>query len=115
MVPVLVHTTLIRDQNGLGFSIAGGEGSPSFKDNSDVSDSKFIISMLFLLILLYILVTYLYNISIFLGNIHFENNGWRSCPKGRKIISWGQSNICKYVFIEFHCQQILHLTIKLDE
>ncbi|KAG7213448.1 hypothetical protein KM043_002721 [Ampulex compressa] len=35
MVSVLVHTTLIRDQNGLGFSIAGGEGSPSFKDNSD--------------------------------------------------------------------------------
>ncbi|XP_076765969.1 scribble planar cell polarity protein isoform X2 [Xylocopa sonorina] len=35
MVSVLVHTTLIRDQNGLGFSIAGGEGSPPFKDNSD--------------------------------------------------------------------------------
>ncbi|XP_077266413.1 scribble planar cell polarity protein isoform X6 [Temnothorax americanus] len=35
MVSVLFHTTLIRDQNGLGFSIAGGEGSPSFKDNSD--------------------------------------------------------------------------------
>ncbi|XP_076672832.1 scribble planar cell polarity protein isoform X4 [Andrena cerasifolii] len=35
MVSVLVHTTLIRDQNGLGFSIAGGEGSPSFKDSSD--------------------------------------------------------------------------------
>lgn len=38
MVSVLVHTTLIRDQNGLGFSIAGGEGSPPFKDNSDVRD-----------------------------------------------------------------------------
>lgn len=37
MVSVLFHTTLIRDQNGLGFSIAGGEGSPSFKDNSDVN------------------------------------------------------------------------------
>lgn len=37
MVSVLFHTTLIRDQNGLGFSIAGGEGSPPFKDNSDVS------------------------------------------------------------------------------
>ncbi|XP_018372032.1 PREDICTED: protein lap4 isoform X4 [Trachymyrmex cornetzi] len=35
VVSVLFHTTLIRDQNGLGFSIAGGEGSPSFKDNSD--------------------------------------------------------------------------------
>ncbi|XP_076302880.1 protein lap4-like, partial [Lasioglossum baleicum] len=35
MISVLVHTTLIRDQNGLGFSIAGGEGSPPFKDNSD--------------------------------------------------------------------------------
>ncbi|XP_018050044.1 PREDICTED: protein lap4 isoform X3 [Atta colombica] len=34
-VSVLFHTTLIRDQNGLGFSIAGGEGSPPFKDNSD--------------------------------------------------------------------------------
>lgn len=39
MVSVLVHTTLIRDQNGLGFSIAGGEGSPSFKDSSDVRTS----------------------------------------------------------------------------
>ncbi|XP_012268422.2 protein lap4 isoform X3 [Athalia rosae] len=35
MMPVLVHTTLIRDQNGLGFSIAGGKSSPSFKDNTD--------------------------------------------------------------------------------
>ncbi|XP_012226059.2 protein lap4 isoform X3 [Linepithema humile] len=35
MVSVLFHTTLIRDQNGLGFSIAGGEGSPPFKDNND--------------------------------------------------------------------------------
>ncbi|XP_032691481.1 protein lap4 isoform X3 [Odontomachus brunneus] len=33
MVPVLVHTTLIRDQNGLGFSISGGEGTS--KNNSD--------------------------------------------------------------------------------
>lgn len=38
MVSVLIHTTLIRDQNGLGFSIAGGEGSPPVKDNSDVSE-----------------------------------------------------------------------------
>ncbi|XP_069692497.1 protein lap4 isoform X4 [Periplaneta americana] len=30
-----VHTTLIRDQNGLGFSISGGKGSPSYKDSSD--------------------------------------------------------------------------------
>lgn len=35
MVPVLVHTTLIRDQNGLGFSISGGEGTS--KNNSDVN------------------------------------------------------------------------------
>ena len=35
LVPVLVHTTLIRDQNGLGFSIAGGKGSPAYKPNSD--------------------------------------------------------------------------------
>ncbi|KAK0178982.1 hypothetical protein PV327_007813 [Microctonus hyperodae] len=35
MMPVLVHTTLIRDQNGLGFSIAGGKGSQPFKDNTD--------------------------------------------------------------------------------
>ncbi|XP_019697619.1 protein lap4 isoform X3 [Harpegnathos saltator] len=34
LVPVLVHTTLIRDQNGLGFSISGGEGTS--KNNSDV-------------------------------------------------------------------------------
>lgn len=32
----IVSTTLIRDQNGLGFSIAGGKGCPPFKDNSDV-------------------------------------------------------------------------------
>lgn len=32
-----MHTTLIRDQigQGLGFSIAGGKGSPPFKDGSD--------------------------------------------------------------------------------
>lgn len=32
-----MHTTLIRDQigQGLGFSIAGGMGSPPFKDGSD--------------------------------------------------------------------------------
>ncbi|XP_047097582.1 protein lap4 isoform X9 [Schistocerca piceifrons] len=30
-----VYTTLIRDQNGLGFSIAGGKGSPPYKDSSD--------------------------------------------------------------------------------
>lgn len=32
-----LHTTLIRDQigQGLGFSIAGGKGSPSFKDGLD--------------------------------------------------------------------------------
>ncbi|XP_065213379.1 protein lap4 [Planococcus citri] len=29
-----INSTLIRDQNGLGFSIAGGKGSP-FKDNSE--------------------------------------------------------------------------------
>lgn len=39
LIPVLVHTTLIRDQNGLGFSIAGGKGSSPFKDNTDVSFS----------------------------------------------------------------------------
>jgi len=33
-----VHTTLIRDQNGLGFSISGGKGSPPYKDNSDVRE-----------------------------------------------------------------------------
>ncbi|XP_054268231.1 protein lap4 isoform X3 [Macrosteles quadrilineatus] len=31
----MVHTTLIRDQNGLGFSIAGGKGCPSFRDKSE--------------------------------------------------------------------------------
>ncbi|XP_014469520.1 PREDICTED: protein lap4 isoform X2 [Dinoponera quadriceps] len=34
MMPVLVHTTLIRDPNGLGFSISGGEGAS--KNNSDI-------------------------------------------------------------------------------
>ncbi|XP_033230330.1 protein lap4 isoform X3 [Belonocnema kinseyi] len=35
LIAVLVHTTLIRDQNGLGFSIAGGKGSAPFEANSD--------------------------------------------------------------------------------
>ncbi|KAG4077841.1 hypothetical protein HA402_013775 [Bradysia odoriphaga] len=37
MHKVTLHTTLIRDQigQGLGFSIAGGKGSPPFKDGSD--------------------------------------------------------------------------------
>ncbi|KAG8323738.1 hypothetical protein J6590_001487 [Homalodisca vitripennis] len=38
VIKQMVHTTLIRDQNGLGFSIAGGKGCPPFKDNnSEVS------------------------------------------------------------------------------
>ncbi|KAK9878834.1 hypothetical protein WA026_003669 [Henosepilachna vigintioctopunctata] len=32
---VLIHTTLIRDSRGLGFSIAGGKGSQPFKLDSD--------------------------------------------------------------------------------
>lgn len=32
---VLLHTTLIRDSRGLGFSIAGGKGSQPFKAESD--------------------------------------------------------------------------------
>lgn len=34
---VTLHTTLIRDQigQGLGFSIAGGKGSPAYKDNCE--------------------------------------------------------------------------------
>lgn len=32
----IVYTTLIRDQNGLGFSIAGGKGCTPFKDNTEV-------------------------------------------------------------------------------
>lgn len=32
---MLIHTTLIRDTRGLGFSIAGGKGSPPFKSDSD--------------------------------------------------------------------------------
>lgn len=32
----MVYTTLIRDQNGLGFSIAGGKGCTPFKDNTEV-------------------------------------------------------------------------------
>ncbi|XP_065157658.1 protein lap4-like isoform X4 [Atheta coriaria] len=32
---VSIHTTLIRDSRGLGFSIAGGKGSPAFKGDSD--------------------------------------------------------------------------------
>jgi len=32
----IVYTTLIRDQNGLGFSIAGGKGSSPSKENNEV-------------------------------------------------------------------------------
>ncbi|XP_031338228.1 protein lap4 isoform X1 [Photinus pyralis] len=32
---ILIHTTLIRDTRGLGFSIAGGKGSPPFKADND--------------------------------------------------------------------------------
>ncbi|XP_018334001.1 protein lap4 isoform X2 [Agrilus planipennis] len=32
---VLIHTTLIRDSQGLGFSVAGGKGSPCFQPGSD--------------------------------------------------------------------------------
>lgn len=35
MGKVLIHTTLIRDSRGLGFSIAGGKGSQPFKSDSD--------------------------------------------------------------------------------
>lgn len=31
---IMVHTTLIRDSRGLGFSIAGGQGSQPFKVSS---------------------------------------------------------------------------------
>jgi hypothetical protein len=41
-----VHTTLIRDQNGLGFTISGGKGSPSYKDNSDVRKYLIIVQVL---------------------------------------------------------------------
>lgn len=34
-----INCTLIRDQNGLGFSIAGGRGS-TLKDNTEVSRLK---------------------------------------------------------------------------
>lgn len=38
MKKVTINTTLIRDNvNGLGFTIAGGKGSPAYKENSDVS------------------------------------------------------------------------------
>lgn len=33
VIKQMVHTTLIRDQNGLGFSIAGGKGCPAFKES----------------------------------------------------------------------------------
>lgn len=32
----IVYTTLIRDQNGLGFSIAGGKGSSHSRENNEV-------------------------------------------------------------------------------
>ena len=36
-----IYTTLMRDHNGLGFSIAGGRGAAQFKDGSDVSSEPF--------------------------------------------------------------------------
>lgn len=33
-----LYTTLMRDHNGLGFSIAGGKGAAQYKEGSDVSD-----------------------------------------------------------------------------
>lgn len=80
MVSVLVHTTLIRDQNGLGFSIAGGEGSPPFKDNSDVRFSiyKIIFYIIIILLLLYSLIVLF---SKCLGDIYFKNNRWRCSTK----------------------------------
>ncbi|XP_017775340.1 PREDICTED: protein lap4-like isoform X3 [Nicrophorus vespilloides] len=35
MQKVPIHTTLIRDSRGFGFSIAGGKGSPAYKGSSD--------------------------------------------------------------------------------
>ncbi|CAB0002794.1 unnamed protein product, partial [Nesidiocoris tenuis] len=32
-----IYVTLIRDQNGLGFSIAGGKGCPPYKDDSNIN------------------------------------------------------------------------------
>jgi len=39
----IVYAVLIRDSNGLGFSIAGGKGSPPYKPDGDpdVSDIFF--------------------------------------------------------------------------
>lgn len=78
MVSVLVHTTLIRDQNGLGFSIAGGEGSPPFKDNSDVRFIKLFFIMIIILSLFYSLIVLF---SKCLGDIYFKNNRWRCSTK----------------------------------
>ncbi|RWS06674.1 protein lap4-like isoform X2 [Dinothrombium tinctorium] len=33
--PSVIYTTLIRDQNGLGFSVAGGKGGPPYKEGSE--------------------------------------------------------------------------------
>lgn len=41
-----VHTTLIRDQNGLGFTISGGKGSPAYKENSDVRKCLFTVQVI---------------------------------------------------------------------
>lgn len=71
MVSVLVHTTLIRDQNGLGFSIAGGEGSPAFKDNSDV---RHITLLILIKLHNFLHLTIFAFFTQFVGDIHFENN-----------------------------------------
>ena len=36
-----IHTTLMRDHNGLGFSIAGGKGAAPYKPGSDVRFEHF--------------------------------------------------------------------------
>lgn len=104
-VSVLFHTTLIRDQNGLGFSIAGGEGSPSFKNNSDVSTCT-----IELILYYYFLIKINYYPLHFLGNFYLENNRWWSSSKRWQIIDWRQSNICKYFFIK--SALYLYCTIK---
>lgn len=62
-----MYTTLIRDQNGLGFSIAGGKGCTPFKDNTEV----FIILKLNFIII----ITHTYDIykCIYLGYFHIKN------------------------------------------
>lgn len=99
MVPVLFHTTLIRDQNGLGFSIAGGEGSQSFKDNSDVS--FFVKLNIFQICLLKLANINYYMLSLQAIYISRITDGGVAQKDGKLLVGDKVMSVSIYIFIRF--------------